>query len=432
MLPDLSAHFPRYTGFEPSVPVWCVTPNRGMVIHRFFDTSPFSPSGRYLALTRLPREDRYPRAGDVAEVILIDLETGEERTVAETIGWDTQLGAQVQWGADDTQLFFNDVDPKRWRPFGVRLDPLSGEKRELQGTVYMISPDGKWSASCCLSRIGVTQAGYGVILPPERVPSNRGAPVDDGVYLTNTDTGESRLLISWKDVTERARSSFGRLGYLGGSFYGFHVKWNPSGDRLMVVLRWVRGFKRLKQRKSHVITMKSDASDLHMAISARQWTRGGHHPNWCPDGESIIMNLNLPDVGVRFIRVRYDGSDLRVLGAPAVGSGHPTLHPSGRFILTDAYTRETPAFEDGTTPIRLVEVKTGLEQTLVRINTSPPQANPLGTLRVDPHPAWDKSFRYIAFNACPGGTRRVYVADLTQAVHADVPALRTSAEQVCR
>ncbi len=87
MLPDLSAHSPRYTSFEPSVPVWCVTPNEGRVIHRFFDSSPFSPSGRYIALTRIPREDRYPRPGEVAEVVLVDLETGQERTVAETIGW---------------------------------------------------------------------------------------------------------------------------------------------------------------------------------------------------------------------------------------------------------------------------------------------------------------------------------------------------------
>jgi len=33
-------------------------------------------------------------------------------------------------------------------------------------------------------------------------------------------------------------------------------------------------------------------------------------------------------------------------------------------------------------------------------------------LRVDPHPAWDRSHTRIAFNACPDGKRRVFVADL--------------------
>ena len=71
--------------------------------------------------------------------------------VAETRGWATQLGAQMQWGADDTQLFFNDMDCEAWQPFGVEMDVATGERRELEGTVYMVSHDGTKSASPCLS-----------------------------------------------------------------------------------------------------------------------------------------------------------------------------------------------------------------------------------------------------------------------------------------
>ena len=60
----LSDRFPRYTDHDPLVPVWCVTPGEGRAIHRFFDTSPFSPSGRYLAVFRLPFEDRVPPPGE--------------------------------------------------------------------------------------------------------------------------------------------------------------------------------------------------------------------------------------------------------------------------------------------------------------------------------------------------------------------------------
>jgi hypothetical protein len=52
----LDGLFPRYDRFNPAVPVWCVTPNLDRVIHRFHLSSPFSPSGRYLGLTRLSRE----------------------------------------------------------------------------------------------------------------------------------------------------------------------------------------------------------------------------------------------------------------------------------------------------------------------------------------------------------------------------------------
>ena len=33
-------------------------------------------------------------------------------------------------------------------------------------------------------------------------------------------------------------------------------------------------------------------------------------------------------------------------------------------------------------------------------------------LRVDPHPAWDRSWLWLVFNAFVKGTRRVYLADM--------------------
>ncbi|MFC1778190.1 hypothetical protein ACFL3I_12775, partial [Pseudomonadota bacterium] len=76
---NLDGLFPRYTDFDPIVPTWCVTPDLDRCIHRFHLSSPFSPSGRYLGLTRLPREDRPPQAGESAEIVLVDLTTGEQK-----------------------------------------------------------------------------------------------------------------------------------------------------------------------------------------------------------------------------------------------------------------------------------------------------------------------------------------------------------------
>ena len=92
------------------------------------------------------------------------------------------------------------------------------------------------------------------------------------------------------------------------------------------------------------------------------------------------------------------------------------MHPDGRSLVTDAYLHESLAYGDGTTPIRFVDLKEESEITLARIRTLPPYEGPKRELRVDPHPAWDRTFRRIAFNACPDGTRRVYVADLSKLV----------------
>jgi len=353
-----------------------------------------------------------PSPGDMAQVILVDLQTGEEKVVAETRGWDTQLGAQAQWGADDTQLFFNEVDTEDWRPFGVKLNPFTGERMELGGGVYMVSADGKWAASPCLLRTASTQAGYGVLAPPERIPKNRGAAQDDGIYLSNTETGRSRLLVSLKEIYEKATPRLEPAAYEGGDFYAAHVKWSPQGDRIMLVLRWITPDR--SAFKANVITMKKDGSDIHVAIPASQWGKGGHHPNWCPDGERVMMNLNIHLDGLKFVSAQHDGSDLQVMTDAAPGGGHPTLHPDGRHILTDAYPSEKVAFGDGTVPIRLIDTGSGEEKTLVRIRTVPPFRGPKGELRVDPHPAWDYQFKRIAFNGCPDGVRKVYAADLSR------------------
>ena len=413
--PGLSARFPAYTEHAPVVPVHCVTPDTPGAIHRFYDSSPFSPSGRYLAVTRLPFEDRLPRPGEAADIVVVDLETGEQRTVAETRGWDTQLGAQLQWGADDRTLLFNDVDLREWRPYGVRLDPLGGERHRLDGTIYAVSADGRRSASACLRRIVRTQRGYGVVVPQDRVPENRGAPADDGIYVTDVATGASRLLVSTAEIFETAFPAAVRDQYRKGDFYCFHVKWNAQGSRLLLVLRWLPRtwlpWKRKKKyRRLNVITLDADGRNARIAVPDTAWRKGGNHPNWCPDGEHVLMNLNARGDGIRFVRVAHDGSGLETLAPTLRGSGHPTLHPDGRHILTDAYPHEPVAFGDGTTPLRWVDVAESSETTLLRIRTQSDHEQATTALRVDPHPAWDRSCRRFAFNACPGGRRAVFVA----------------------
>jgi hypothetical protein len=415
--PSVPACFPPYRDFAPRVPVHCVTPQLPGSIHRFYDSSPFSPSGRYLALTRLPFEDRLPMPGETAQVIVVDLETGEAQNVAETRGWDMQLGAQVQWGADDRSLLFNDVDVRSWTPFGIRMDPLSREQARLDGTVYAVSPDGRWSAAPCLRRIAVTQRGYGVVVPHDKIPVHRGASSSDGIFLTDTSTGESRLLVSIARIVEEATPALASDQYGKGDFYGFHVKWNPQGTRLMLVLRWLPRTwlpwrKKKRYRRLNVITMDADGDNVRVAITDEQWRRGGNHPNWCPDGDHILMNLNTDGTGLRFVKVRYDGASCETLAPTLPGSGHPTMHRDGIHILTDAYPHEVVAYGDGTTPLRWIDTAKSTEMALVRIRTRPDHERKTGALRVDPHPAWDRNFRRVAFNACPDGRRRVFVADL--------------------
>lgn len=415
----LDRNFPRYEEFDPLVPVWCVTPDAGGCIHRFFDTSPLSPSGRYLAVFRLPFEDRQPAPGEAGEICVVDLQTGKERVVADSRGWEPQLGANLNWGGSDRELFFNDVNPATWTPFAWKLDPLTGAKKKLGGTVYHASPDGRWLISANLTTMRRTQAGYGVRLPATRGHRNIGPVDDDGFYLTDARTGRCRLFVSIKEILLRAGPALGIADPARFEIYGFHCKFNPLGDRLMLSLRWFPSgpesrwevFKTAYDSIRYAwVTVKLDGSGLRCAVGPEQWEKGGHHATWCPDGRRLSMNLAVDRGPLRFAAVNADGSGLARLHDTLVGSGHPTLHPDGAHLLTDAYTDEPFAFGDGTVPLRWIDLGEGTERTLVRIRTEVPARDTV--LRCDPHPAWDRSWRYVTFNGFVGGTRRVFIADM--------------------
>jgi len=380
------------------------------VIHRFFDTSPLSPSGKYLALFRMPYENKSPKPGDVSEVVVVDMKTGKERVVAQSRGWEVQLGANVQWGKSDKELLFNDVDTTTWKAFCVVLNPLTGKSRRLDGTIFMASNDGKKIASYNLINSVYAQVGYGVIIPKNLIERNFGPVDNDGINITDVATGKVKRIVTIKDIYEKTTPSIAISNPQDFQYYCFQVKWNPQGTRLLTTVQWapVGGGARLRS----VITMRTDGTDIHTAITPEQWAKGGHHINWMPDGEHLSMNLNIDDKeGLELISVKYDGTDMKTVFTP--GSGHPSFHPKGLpLIITDAYPDEVITKRNGTVPIRLLHTDTNNEEQIAEVFVS----NANGEFRIDPHPAWDRSGRFVIFNGYVGNTRNVFVADLNNII----------------
>lgn len=426
----LTDAFERYTQFDPAVPVYQVTTGERPTIHRFFDSSPISPSGRYIALTEFPFQDRLPAPGDHAMVLVIDLRSGAEIYRSQTGAWDTQVGAQVQWGASDDQLYFNRMDEREWRVYGVRVDPKEKTESRLAGSIYHVSTDGKYAISPDLVKITIAQAGYGVHVPQRFIQPNINTPKDDGIFLTDLRTGASRLLVSLDSIA----AVIGRKYFAGGgACYAFHTKWNADASRIMLIMRWFPSGSR--RSRNWLITLAADGSDIRVAVNPKQWG-DGHHPNWYPFGDRIIMNLparkgafamvanfigkvgrrlGIARLGVplRFKRFDADGSNLAPLSSH-IGSGHPTIHPSARFLLSDSYLQEPPAYKDGSIPLRLIDLASDALSTVVRIDCKPAFAGPKKELRIDPHPAWHGAGHLLAFNAAVNGVRAVYVADFRE------------------
>lgn len=409
---DFFRRFPAATEFETKVPVVRIA--TGRIIHRFFDTSPISPSGRYVGLFRLPQETRTPQPGEVGEVVVVDLHTGQERVVAESRGWEVQMGANVQWGRTDADLFFNDVDASTWTPFAVQLDPTTGRRRRIEGTVFTVSPDGTKLTSYNLIASRRIQVGYGVVIPVEKTRKNIGPVADDGLFVTDLAGGRTRMIASIRDIVEKAVPKLEIPNLERCEFYCFQIRWNPQGTRVMAFLRWhdptdAKG----GPRRLTLVTMKGDGSDIRIAVNPQQYARGGHHPMWAPDGENITINLNIRDgtKALDLVSVRYDGANLHSIHP--VGSGHPSMHPQLPFVITDAYTHEPLARGDGTVPLRMIDLRTKTETPIAHVLARRSDSDKLTSeFRIDQHPVWDASGRYIVFNGVHNDTRAVYIADV--------------------
>ena len=271
LLSSMTANYEMYQPDSALFPTWIITPPNVSTIHRFFDSSPFSPSGRFLGLTRIPNlfknsddsshSNDLPTGGE-AEVVVIDLLKGTERVVFRTRAWGAQLGAQVQWGDKDTDLFFNIAGDvlkhgklERSRDFkfmqsglaGMVMNPRSGHKKLLDCPVYHVSQDGKLTVSPQLFKIHYTQMGYGAdyVGSSGGSPSlaqteqdlrgygpNTGASKDDGVYVGNVETGKCELIASLHDLAILAGINSEHT-----PVYGFHTKFSSDGKLILFVLR---------------------------------------------------------------------------------------------------------------------------------------------------------------------------------------------------
>ncbi len=421
--------FKRYNSFNPNVPVWCLTSALNGCMHRFFNSSAISPSGKYVAVFQLPFEDRQPEPGETGNVFIIDLMTGSHFLAAQTCGWEPQLGANIYWGSTDNELFFNDVDTKFWTPFAWKIDPFSNHRKRLNGTVYQVSPNGRWLLSPNITLLRKIQSGYGVVVPKERLRKSPGLTADDGFFLTDAESGDCHLLVSIKDLILNSIPKIVIDDFEKYEFYGSHCEFNRQGTKIMMSLAWFEhtgadtinfAEKNLRNLRFAWFTMDFPHGQIFCPVGPNLFSKGAHHAKWCPDGEHISLNLRLKKGAMRFISFKYDGTQLKEIVKNVIGSGHPSVHPNG-YIVTDTYLEswDYPQFGDGTVPIRWIDIYSRQEIHAIRIPSKQPCED--FVLRVDPHPTWDSSFRYLVFNGYLNGSRRVFLADMNPLIRAGRP-----------
>lgn len=398
--------FTRVQDAGAPVPIHCVTPPEGAFVHTYYDVCPWSPSGRYIAATRLPYEDRYPELGSAAEVCILDTRERTIRTVYRTRVWGYQTGANLNWGGSDRYLYANEMVD------GVavcaRIDLQSREVRLYSGPQYNVAPDDSCAIGFPLELMDATQLGYGApskdpLTPPKLPP---GAAKDQGLWRTDLRTNRKTLLVSLAALAERVP---GPRPKPGGTWYLWHSKHSPDGSRILQVSRCIIPGER--GNNAMVFTFKPDGSDIRLLPTEPLWGKEGGHPNWHGDSRHVIRNVTI-DRKVLLCQWKSDGTDFRVLSDTIQVGGHPRIEPSGRYVVTDALEHDGAQQR---VMLRLIDLKSQRERRLCRMRTIDRRGlkDPLAMVRrLDGHPAWSRDYKQVMFQAAPAARRQLFVMDL--------------------
>jgi hypothetical protein len=434
-LPEPTEKFYRFRAYRPgktAAPVQCITPDDGFYLHTFYNKCPWSPTQRYFAVTRLPYQKNKAQWGDTADVCVIDLQRQSIKTVYTTKAWGYQLGADLQWdNHSDRYLYTNDIIDGK--VVCVRIDLQEHTARAYTGAKYDLAPDNQSIISPNLLNMNMTQYGYSVPDPPsgKPVPFTKQQMPQEGLWKTDLATDACSLLVPFPRFVEQAEHD--KDFYGNAVLYLFHSQYNRQNTRILQVLR---GQVNNKGRNACLFSLNTDGTNITQCLSREKWNYktgaggSGNHPNWHPDGEHVIMNCVPAWLGYKdmhFCRFRYDGSDFTVLSEKHLGSGHPSVEHTGRYLLADAYPKQDYVVgANGEIPIRLLDLRHDDEQVVCTI------ANDVGGhgaqyteesrqqggsgYKLDPHPVWSPDYKKIAFNGAPDKRRQVFIASLEQLI----------------
>jgi hypothetical protein len=353
---------------------------RGPKSHFFgyYDKLQFHPNGRYVLGMSVSFEGRSPRADDLAEVGMVDLEDGDRWIpLGETRAWCWQQACHLQWRpGSDREVLWNDRDGDRF--VGIALDTATGRRRTLPAAVDNLSPDGRWALGVDFARVGVLRPGYGYAgtADPRR---DAAAPESSGVYLLDLDSGERKMLVNC------AQAAGWRWGVTKGlRHYLNHVQWSPDGRRLLFL-------SRTERMETCMFTVAADGSE------PRPVAEDASHYVW-RDAEHILIWIG------KYLLYRDDGSrhGEAVLDMP---NGHQTYLPDRDWLLADTY----PLGPERRQVIYLAHLPSG---RCLPLGAFPSPADFAGEWRCDTHPRLDPSAGRICFDSAhQGGGRQMYLLE---------------------
>ena len=357
----------------------------------YYGINSFDPSERFVTVLETDLKYKLPDENDTATLGLIDLTTKEFIPFAITRAWNFQQGCMAHW-IGDSLVIYNDLREGRY--VSVIMNVFSKkELKTIPHPVSAVSPDGKEGLSINFSRLRLTRPDYGYGGDGQDSRKDVPFPADDGLFLIDLETGDSRLLVSYEQVRELVPP------LEEGSIEWFnHTLFSRKGSKIF----WLSRQQEKKGRTTTSLTVNRDGSNIQRCFPDN-WA--GSHYDWLNDNE-LMVTSNYEGRQYAHVLFTIGKNDYKRLGNGLLDyDGHGTFSSDQKWMVTDSY----PSGGMREQKIYLMDMETEAVLPLGRY-VQPPEFT--GFWRCDIHCRWSPTGKMIGFNSTHSGSRQVYIFNL--------------------
>ena len=363
-----------------------LTPNDGY--HYFFgyyDMRATGKSGRHLC-HRVSFMDRLPTAEDLAEIGY--LEDGRFVKIGETSAWNFQQGAMLQYHPFlENTVYYNVFEEGRFMTLTHNF--ATGEKKYADRASACISPDGKWGLGVNFGRIYDFRPGYGYAGFVDEY-ANVNAPVEDGVFLIDLESGCSKLLLSYEKLAPIAGFSKEDKVLVN------HITFNTTSDRFVML---VRNFPMPGKHGWSTSMVIGDLKGNAVTVLPNTYVSHYHWKNDC----EIVAHCTVEDGKKSMYLINVDTKvateyDMPYFHKEGNGDIHCNFSPDGKYIIGDGYPI------DGYRYLMAYSPESGESRELLRALTNKPS---VVDIRCDLHARFVWDGKYISFDTVQNGRREI-------------------------
>ncbi len=350
----------------------------------YYDLPATDKNGENHLCHRVKFMDRMPTADDVCELGI--LKDRKFYPFAETTAWNFQQGSMLRWHPTKENTVCYNV--RRNGGFSTVVHNLSnGEKTFTDRACATIAPNGKFGLSVSFSRIFDFRPGYGYAgAPDENFDVN--CPDNDGVYLTDLESGKSKMLITYAQM-------------LGAS--GFepedkilinHITVAPDSKRYLML---VRNFRKPGKIWNTSLVIGDLEGNVYTPLKRTYFS----HYYWT-DERTVLAHCKYGERTGMFA-INIDSGSAKELDAPYFhGPGNRDVHcilsPDRKYIIGDGYPLE------GKRCLFAYSMDTGMTDIVIRLSTVVP---PTDEIRCDLHALFSGDGKYISMDTTQNGRREV-------------------------